>query len=96
MFDPTDAETFWLTATNIALGAVTLICIIAVGVVGFREIFSKVWLRVRETVLADDHTFVHADLGLTMADGGERQKEHPTPAIVPSKKDEPNIHRSIN
>ena len=96
MFDPTDAETFWLTATNIALGAVTLICIIAVGVVGFREIFSRAWMRVRETALADDHTFVHADLGLTMADGGERQKDPPTPAKILYKKDEPNIHRSNN
>jgi uncharacterized membrane protein YcjF (UPF0283 family) len=72
MFDPTDPETFWLNTTNIALGAVTLICIVAVVSVVFREVLQRVRSRVRATVHADDHAFAHPELGLTMADGGER------------------------
>lgn len=86
MFDPMDVETFWLNATNIALGIVTFVCLFVVGFVSFREVRERVRARVRLT--EDDHAFLHTELGLTMADGGERL------AVPPP--DESNIQRSIN
>ena len=94
MFDPTDPETFWLNATNIALGAVTLICIIAVASVVFREVLARVRARVVEVLPSDDHAFAHPELGLTMADGGERLDK---PAGRNAVADDPkNIQRSDN
>jgi hypothetical protein len=83
-----DPSTLWLTVTNIALGAVTLICIVAVGVGVVQElaarakkraVFSKLDKEVSDLVasLGDGHAFDTPSLGLTMADGGEelRKKE---------------------
>jgi len=72
MFDPSDPETFWLNATNIGLGLVTLIAFVSVAVVAFREIAQRVRSRATVPVAGDDHAFMHPELGLTMADGGER------------------------
>ena len=83
MFDPTDPETFWLNTTNIALGIVTLICLVAVATVVLQEVVARV--RARRTVESDDHAFAHPELGLTMADGGERTDDH-TPADHPKSK----------
>jgi hypothetical protein len=69
---------------NIALGVVCLICLAVVGVAVFRELAARI--RSRATIGAeidrdmqalmgsghDDHTFRLPELGLTMADGGER------------------------
>jgi len=62
-------DTFWLDFTNIALGLVTLICVIVVvaGVV-----YELGYRRARGKKLVDDHAFDTPELGLTMADGGER------------------------
>ncbi|HTX99329.1 MAG TPA: hypothetical protein VMG09_04870 [Bacteroidota bacterium] len=68
-----DFDTFWLTATNIALGLVTLVCLVVLGRGLFLDL--KVRLAARRTRLAvpaDDHAFVVPMLGVTMADGGER------------------------
>ena len=92
MFDPMEVETFWLNATNIALGLVTLICASVVGVVTFKEVRERVMVRVRSRVTVDDHAFLHEGLGLTMADGGERLAVPPPE----SANDERNILRSIN
>jgi hypothetical protein len=73
MFDFSDPETFWLNVTNLALGAVTLICCIIVGFGVVVELVERLIAKIRSTVPADDHAFVVPRLGTTMADGGERE-----------------------
>ena len=77
-----DPSTYWLTITNIALGAVTLICIVAVGVGIVQELAARARKRaalgkldaeVADLVASytDGHAFDIPSLGVTMADGGE-------------------------
>jgi len=77
-----DPSTYWLTITNIALGAVTLICIVAVGIGVVQELaarakkraaLSKLDKEVSDLVasFSDGHAFDSPSLGITMADGGE-------------------------
>ncbi|HUB83830.1 MAG TPA: hypothetical protein VMB03_33775 [Bryobacteraceae bacterium] len=77
-----DPSTLWLTVTNIALGAVTLICIVAVGIGIIQELaarakkratLSKLDQEVSDLVASfnDGHAFDFPSLGVTMADGGE-------------------------
>ena len=76
-------EVAWLNAVNIALGVVVAICL-GVLVLG---VLRDLQLRARNRVAVskgldremremmgtgDDHTFAVPNLGLTMADGGER------------------------
>jgi len=76
-----DPSTYWLTITNIALGLVTLICCVAVGIGVAQELAAK---RKKNAALSrldrevadlltsyDGHAFHTPTLGLTMADGGE-------------------------
>ena len=76
-----DPSTYWLTITNIALGLVTLICCVAVGIGVAQELAAK---RKKKTALSrldnevadlltsyDGHAFHIPTLGVTMADGGE-------------------------
>ena len=70
MYGPDGPDTFWLNFTNIALGLVTLACVIAIAGGVARELLLR-WQR-RATVPEDDHAFATPELGLTMADGGER------------------------
>jgi|APDOM4702015023_1054809.scaffolds.fasta_scaffold249227_2 hypothetical protein len=69
MIDPTGPDTFWLNATNIALGLVTLACFLVIAAGVWRELVARQRSRAVEQ---DDHAFVIDGLGLTMADGGER------------------------
>ena len=69
MYVPDGSDTFWLDFTNIALGLVTLVCVIAVVAGVIHELGHRLAHRRR---LADDHAFETPDLGVTMADGGER------------------------
>jgi len=69
MYAPDGPDTFWLDFTNIALGLVTLVCVIAV-LAGVVHELSQRFARRRR--LADDHALETPELGLTMADGGER------------------------
>jgi len=76
-----DPSTYWLTLTNIALGAITLICCGAVVFGVLQELAAKhrkhaalarMDSEVSEVVAAfDGHTFQVPSLGVTMADGGE-------------------------
>lgn len=95
MFELTDSETLWLTLTNIGLGLVTLACIIAVGVVITKEVFADVRSKVHVPQLQDDHSFFLGDLGITMADGGQRIDEKEN-AKRYNLDDESNIQRSEN
>ena len=77
MFDLNDPNTFWLNITNIALGVVTLICCGVVGYGVVQEVLARVRKRKASLVEVDDHALVVTDLGITMADGGERVNEKP-------------------
>jgi flagellar biosynthesis/type III secretory pathway M-ring protein FliF/YscJ len=64
-------EVLQLNIANAVLGVATLICVamMAWGIV------SEVVARIRANAAAavpDDHSFVLPELGLTMADGGEK------------------------
>ncbi len=67
MLELSDPKAYWLNMTNIGLGLVTLICLIALT----RGVLLDVWERMRSRT-ADDHAFFEPELGVTMADGGER------------------------
>ena len=98
MFGPTDSDVLWLTLTNIALGGVTLVCLLVVGVIVFREVTARSRKRVTVPVYNDDHAFNLYDLGITMADGGERVDEQALPKGKNSRSsdDESHIIRSDN
>lgn len=76
-------ETYWLNATNLALGMVVLISAAVVALVVAREVTERFRRRARISAeldrdmrkLAaefDDHSFLDSHLGITMADGGEK------------------------
>lgn len=69
----TPAEVFELNLVNAALGLATLICIAAVAWGVVSEIAVR--LRARASAFADSHTFALPEVGLTMADGGEKVDE---------------------
>lgn len=95
MFDSMNSETLWLTVTNAGLGIVALVCIVAVGVVAGKELYAGIKEKVRVPQLQDDHSFMLSDLGITMADGGERTDKKPK-AKNDAVNDESNIQRSEN
>ncbi len=65
-------EVFWLNVTNVVLGLVTLMCLIAIGFVVLKEIRERARAKATELAMNDDHAFVIDGLGVTMADGGEK------------------------
>ncbi len=65
-------EVFWLNVTNVILGLVTLVCVVSIAYVAFKEIRERGRAKARVAVMADDHSFVVSGLGITMADGGEK------------------------
>ena len=82
-----EPDTRWLMLTNYVLGAVVLICCLVVAGGIADELIARWKLRrevnnldheVSELVTnyraltPDDHSFHSPDLGITMADGGER------------------------
>jgi len=93
-----NSETGWLILTNVALGVVVLICLIAVGRVVIKEIYARAAKRVRVPLEHDKHAFSLLSLGITMADGGEAINENKDLRIKtpPDFDDPPNIVRSIN
>jgi hypothetical protein len=74
MFDPLDIDVTWLNITNFMLGVVTVLAIAAVVFGTVKEIIARVRSRATVPAEQDTHSFVHPDLGLTMADGGEPVK----------------------
>ena len=79
MFDTNDPSFLWLVITNFAMAAVVLICVVVLGAAVLREVA----VRLRRTATApgttDDHAFQLPELGLTMADGGEREDDSKEP-----------------
>lgn len=67
----TASEVLQLNIANAALGLATLVCIclVAWGVVS--EVAARIRARAA-AALPDDHAFNLPQLGLTMADGGEK------------------------
>ena len=70
MYGVDGPDTFWLNFTNIALGLVTLLCVLVIAGGVVRELLVR-WEH-RSAVAGDDHAFATPRLGVTMADGGER------------------------
>jgi hypothetical protein len=87
MFNLNDSETLWLNLTNIGLGLVTLMALVAVGYTVARELID----RARARATADNHIFAHPDLGLTMADGGTPLQKQP-PALPGNGSSRPDTH----
>ncbi len=75
MFELSDPKTYWLNFTNIGLGLVTLACLVALVRGVLYDILERFRGKTAETPQVDDHTFFEPELGLTMADGGEKRKE---------------------
>jgi hypothetical protein len=73
MYGAEGPDTFWLDFTNIALGLVTLACVLAIVAGVASELRQR--LAARSRAVEDDHAFATPELGLTMADGGERVDE---------------------
>ncbi len=98
MFNFNDPDTFWLNVTNIALAVVTLICCAVVARSVYQEIRVRLRKRAHAFAVDDDHAFIVPELGLTMADGGERV-DRPNVSgktAAPPHDDEPNIIRAEN
>jgi hypothetical protein len=82
-----DSQTLWLNLTNLALGLVTLACVLVVGYSVLLEVRERARRRaaaagidheMRELIGAfDDHAMHVPELGLTMADGGEKIEPEP-------------------
>ena len=65
-------EVFWLNVTNLVLGVATVVCLLVIGYVAFKEIRGRAKSRERATEEVDDHAFMIDGLGVTMADGGQK------------------------
>ena len=82
MYGADGPDTFWLNFTNIALGLVTLACVLAIAAGVVHELADRRRKRAARNrdAAADDHAFVTPELGLTMADGGRRiDRTNPAP-----------------
>jgi len=75
MTDWSDPQTLFLNITNAALGLVVLICLVPIlGAIG-QEVWTRVRNRGRVMAHADSHAYTAPGLGLTMADGGDPEKD---------------------
>ncbi len=73
MPDNTDSAVLWLNITNFAMAGAVVVCFLLLGVAIVRELLGRIRGTATEPHLADDHAFHMPELGLTMADGGERE-----------------------
>ena len=71
---PTSSEILWLNLTNAGLGLATLAGIAALAWAVLRDLREKAKSRVAVHDL-DPHAAFLPELGLTMADGGEKVDE---------------------
>lgn len=91
--DWSDPQTFWLNMTNLGLGLVALIALVAIGygivwdLVAKRREAASVDGEVNRMLAGMGHAFHSPELGLTMADGGEPEtKPSAKPAGKPESK----------
>jgi hypothetical protein len=85
----TETEILELNLANGALGLATLICVVMVAWATVSEVLERVrarWARGAH----DYHMFAVPELGLTMADGGEKVDE--SPGKSPGK----SLHKSTD
>jgi hypothetical protein len=75
---PTDTEILWLNLTNAGLGLATLAGIAALAWAVVRELGERAKSRVAVREPLDPHAAFLPELGLTMADGGEKVEEKKT------------------
>ena len=85
MFNTNDPGVMWLVITNFAMGAVVLVCCLLLGGAVVRELIART-RKVTSAATADDHAFHLPELGLTMADGGEREDTPPKKTTTPNKR----------
>lgn len=71
---PTDTEVLWLNLTNAGLGLATLAGIATLAWAALRELRERAKTHVPVHEL-DPHAAFLPELGLTMADGGEKVEE---------------------
>jgi hypothetical protein len=71
---PTDSEILWFNLTNVGLGLATLAGIAVLAWSAVRELAERAKSRVPTRDL-DPHAAFIPELGLTMADGGEKVDE---------------------
>jgi len=76
MFDLSNPHS-WELITNLALVLVAFIAMIYIGAGTFRKVFSQAAARITDAFRKDPHTLVLHDLGVTMADGGEKIQDAP-------------------
>jgi hypothetical protein len=76
MFDMSNPHS-WELVTNLSLVAVAFIALIFIGAPYFRKVFADRMARVSSAFQKDAHTLILPDLGITMADGGEKMKDAP-------------------
>jgi hypothetical protein len=92
-----DPQTLWLNLTNVALGVVTLACLLVVGYSILLEVRERAQRRaaagagvdreMRDLIGSfDDHAMHLPELGLTMADGGEKIEPEKKPRTARPKK----------
>jgi hypothetical protein len=62
----------WLVITNFVMAAVVIVCCLLLVGALVREFMAR-RVRAAAAAHADDHAFQLPELGLTMADGGERE-----------------------
>ncbi len=75
MFELSDPRAYWLNVTNIGLGLVTLICLVALVRGVFLDLRGRIRGKTAFGTSGDDHAFFEPELGITMADGGERMED---------------------
>ena len=71
---PTDSEILWFNLTNIGLGLATLAGVAVLAWAAVRELAGRAKNRVTTRDL-DPHVAFIPELGVTMADGGEKVDE---------------------
>lgn len=76
MFDLSDHYS-WQLITNLGLVLVALITFVYLGAGALRKAYSRRAVRIADVFRRDPHTLVLHDLGITMADGGEKIQDAP-------------------
>ena len=68
----TEMDVLELNIANAALALATLVCVLMVGWGVVVEVAERLRARWAQSAAQDDHTLALPQLGLTMADGGEK------------------------